>query len=389
MNSTMKVRGKGGIEQLDKVNSNGNPIPRSRCRRWRLILSTDAGKRTRRFRGTYSEAQDALRAFREEIEGLVPNGETFASYAQTWLAWARDSGRYAAGTIANYERDVRALSRVLGDVAMDAVTPEACKEALLSLKHGGSASGKELSNTYMAEMHGTLAQIMQTAEDDGRIARNPMAKLRAPRPDTPEKEWLEPLELALFLLRLDELPLTQWTMALYLISMLGLRRGEAVALQDSDVSISRDPRGAWSGTAHVHLAMKEANGKIEDPKTASGVRDLPMPARLCGKVAEWREIRWRRGLADAPTLACNVDGGAMRPQNLARWWRLHRDELGCHDMGLHQLRHSNLSMMARRMSPFDLKDWAGWSSIAPAKVYVHRDIDSLRAAVADAWEVVR
>ena len=384
----MRVHGKGGIEQLDKVNSNGNPIPKSRCRRWRLWLSTDGGKRSKRFNGTYSESQDALRSFREEVEGIVPNSGTFAAYADSWLDWARSCGRYAAGTIANYERDVRALDRVLGGERMDAIDPEMCKAALLNLKHGGAASGRELSNTYMAEIHGTLKQIMQTAEDDGKVARSPMAKVRAPRPDTPERDWLSPMELGLFLNRLDELPLTQWTMAVYLIAMLGLRRGEAVALYDSDVEISRDGFGGWSGTAHVRRAMKEADGKIGEPKTKSGVRDLPMPARLCQKVAEWREVRYRKGLADAPTLACNVVGNATHPQNLARWWRLHRDALGCHDMGLHQLRHSNLSMMARRMSPFDLKDWAGWSSIAPAKVYVHRDMDSLRSAVHDAWSMV-
>ena len=384
----MRVHGKGGIEQLEKVNSNGNPIPRSRCRRWRLWLSTDEGRKSRCFHGTYSEAQNALRDFREETEGIVPNSDTFAAYAESWLDWTRSCGRYAVGTIANYERDIRALDRVLADERMQDITPDTCRAALLNLKHGGAASGRELSNTYMAEIHGTLKQIMQTAEDDGKVARSPMAKVKAPRPDTPERDWLEPMELALFLNRLDGMQLTQWTMTLYLMAMLGLRRGEAVALYDSDVEISRDGFGGWSGVAHVRRAMKEADGEIGSPKTKSGIRDLPMPARLCEKVAEWREARYRRGLADAPTLACNVDGGAMRPQNLARWWRLHRDGLGCHDMGLHQLRHSNLSMMARRMSPFDLKDWAGWSSIAPAKVYVHRDMDSLRSAVNDVWAIV-
>lgn len=71
----------------------------------------------------------------------------------------------------------------------------------------------------------------------------------------------------------------------------------------------------------------------------------------------------------------------MRPQNLQRWWDKNRDMLGAGGFSLHQLRHSNLSMMARFMSPFDLHHWAGWSSLAPASVYIHDDLDSMRSAV--------
>ena len=54
-------------------------------------------------------------------------------------------------------------------------------------------------------------------------------------------------------------------------------------------------------------------------------------------------------------------------------------------MTLHQIRHSNLSMMARHMSVFDLQRWAGWSSIEPARVYVHADAESLKRGSEDAF----
>ena len=183
----------------------------------------------------------------------------------------------------------------------------------------------------------------------------------------------------------DAEPVNQWTMPLYLILLLGVRRGEAVALLDTDVDMEPDGFGGYVGTVHVHRAFKESSRKVEEPKTPAGVRRLPMPAHLCDKVAEWRETRAALGYAHAEYLCCNSRGLLMHAQNLNRWWRLHRNAYGCADMGLHQLRHSNLSMMARRMSPFDLKDWAGWSSIAPAKIYVHRDMDAMRAAVNDVW----
>lgn len=374
----MKVTG-SSIEQLEKGK------PKGKCRRWRLWVSTELGRKSKRFTGTWTQATQALAEYVAELEGIVPNAETFAAYADSWYAWTADSGRYAAGTLANFARDLRALKRVLGDDKMDAIDPETCKAALVNLKHGGSMSGRELSNAYLAGIHSTLKTVMQTAEDDGRIARNPMARVPCPKPDTAEREWLSPAEVLDMLAKLDAQPVSQWTMPLYIMLMLGLRRGEAVALLDADVDMEPDGFGGWVGTVHVHQAFKESSRKVEEPKTPAGVRTLPMPARLCDKVAEWREVRAALGHGHAEYLCCNARGLLMHAQNLNRWWRLHRDEYGCADMGLHQLRHSNLSMMARRMSPFDLKDWAGWSSIAPAKIYVHRDMDAMRAAVNDVW----
>ena len=375
----MIVHGNGTIEQIEKSK------PKARCRKWRLWATTDHGRKSKRFEGTYTEAQKALKGFVESLKGQVPCEETFGAYAASWLSWRRDSGRYAPGSIANYARDVKTLSRVLGDERLDTLTPDSCRAALSRIKHGGSASGMELSNTYMADIHSTLAAIVQQASDDGRIASNPMASVKAPRPDTKEKEWLEPSGISSLLDSLDAMGTNQWTSTIYLIACLGLRRGEAVALLDSDVEIEGDGYGGYVGTAHVRRALKEVTGEVDEPKTQSGVRDLPMPARLCAKVVEWREKRAAMGFGSAAPLCCNSDGGFIRTQNLARWWRLHRAALGCEGMGLHQLRHSNLSMMARRMSVFDLKDWAGWSSIAPARVYVHRDMDSMRCAVNDVW----
>ena len=124
------------------------------------------------------------------------------------------------------------------------------------------------------------------------------------------------------------------------------------------------------------------------------MRTLPMPPALVTKVDEWRELRRALGWQDSPTLCCNTEGGVLRPQLLQRWWSgdsQHigiRDEIGCSDMTLHQLRHSNLSMVARYMSPFDLQHYAGWSSIEPAKVYIHNDMDKMTLAVADAWQLM-
>lgn len=373
----MKVTG-STIQQLEKDK------PRSRCRKWRLWITAENGRKSRVFHGTYTQAQSALKAFVDEISEQVPNSDSFGSYALSWRLWREKSGEFAAGTIQNDKREVTALCRTqLSDMRMDEITPESCRESLLWLKTHPVRKDGELSNTTMNSLYICLNAIMQQAFDDGKIARNPMAKIKAPKPDTKEKESLSPDELMLLVNRLDELPIDGRVMALYFICLQGLRRGEACALADDDIV------GRY---AKISKAIKERSGKIDVPKTESGIRTIPIPGKLHAKIEEWKQIK-RLLYGETETLCCNTQGGILRPQLLHRWWcgdSCHtgmRDTIGCSGITLHQLRHSNLSMMARHMSPFDLQRYAGWSSIEPAKVYIHEDLEKVTNAVNQAWQI--
>ena len=373
----MRVTG-STIEQLEKDK------PKGKCRKWRLWATTEQGRKSRRFTGTWTQAQDALAAFVEKLEGIVPNAETFGSYAQSWARWRAESGELAPGTVDNDKRALRAFSRTpVHSMRMDEITTEDCRSALLWLKtHPASGEGK-LSNTTMNKLHVEMAAIFRQAVDDGRLARSPMHGLKPPKPDTKEKEALSPEQIAALVEKLSAVPLDGRVMAVWFMLLGGLRRGEACGLYDEDVH---------DGCIFVTRAVKEANGEVGDPKSFAGKRVVPMPPMLQEKVDEWRAIREEFGF-DSPTLCCSTRGGVLRPQNLYRWWTGDgryggggmRDKLGVPDIGMHQLRHSTLSMMARHMSPFDLQRFAGWSSIEPAKVYVHDDLDSLKDGVSSAW----
>lgn len=365
----MIVRG-SSIEQLEKDK------PRARCRRWRLWATTDHGRKSKRFRGTYTQAQDALRAFVTELEGTVPNSDEFGAYAESWRLLRAESGEYSPNTTAGDSMVLGALSRTdLWGMRMDALTPEACREALAWLrKH--PARGDEYSPSTMAKMHQVLSTILGQAEDDGRIASNPMSRVKRPKVRTEEREALTPDEIQLFLNRVDELPIDGKSVALYMMACLGLRCGEACALRDDEVQ---------GGFARVSSTVRGADGSVGPTKSEAGRRTLPVNKRLQARIDQWREVRAALGIEDAPTLCCNQKGGLLTSAAMQNWWAYVRGSLGCEGMTLHQLRHSNLSMMARHMSVFDLQRYAGWSSIAPAKIYVHADLDAVSRAVAEAW----
>ena len=365
----MKVTG-STIQQLDRTRPNGSPRPRSECRRWRLWATTDEGRKSRRFSGTYTQAQEALKAFVAELEGHVPNADAFGLYAASWLAWRAESGRYSPNSIATYKRHVDALRRSpLDSARMDEVTPDACRDALAWMR--ANAVSGHMSNTTLAKSHQVLRMVLQQAVDDGKLSRNPMDSVEPPKPDTVERDALAPDEIMALLDSLDALPLDGRVVACYLMLCLGLRRGEACAVKPTDVD------GSF---IHVRGSVRDADGSIGAPKSAAGIRKLPMPPRLAAKVDVWMQAR-----PIGATLCCRADGSTLTGHALGRWWERVSGTLGCEGFTLHQLRHSNLSMMARHMSPFDLQRWAGWSSIEPARIYIHDDMDSVVRAVLDAW----
>lgn len=362
------------IQQMDKSK------PKSRCRDWRLWSNHDGRRNSRRFHGTYTEAKDAALAFEAEIIQAVQldASPTFGEYAEKWAEWRILSNDYEIGTLNNDERALNAFRRtVIYDKHLAQITSEDAREALLWLRNNPVKKAGTLSGTTANKLHRAMFAIFEQAAKDGRINTNPLASQRAPKVDTKERPLLPPERIADVLDALDAMPLDGRTMTIRLILMLGLRRGEACGLLVDDID---------GNLCHVRHAVKERDGRIGAPKSAAGIRTIPMPTRCVQSVSDWLSERHRRGLDDALTLCCNEFGRTMRPQLLQRWWNRVRDDLGCSGLTLHELRHSNLSMMARHMpSAFDLQRWAGWSSLEPAKVYIHSDMDALVAGVNSAF----
>ena len=358
----MKVTG-STIQQLERE------LPKSRCRKWRLWVTTDEGRRSKRFTGTYTQAQEALKEFVADLEGQVPNADTFGGYAESWRLWREKSGDLDEQTLVNDRRNVAVLGRVLGEKRMDAITPEVVKNTLLEIKTGGP---RELSGTYMNNLFTALNCIMQTACNDGKIAANPCARISPPKTDTKERKALSAAEMDEVWRNVEPLARCGDGRAMLVLLMLdaGLRPQEAVALKPEEVDVG-------NMVLHVRTAMKEKSGNIGKTKRPASVRDLPMTERLADVCADYSHMR-----LGGPCFVENTrDGSPLRMQNFRKWWELHRESFGAPGIVPYELRHSNLTKMARYMSVFDLQAWAGWSSIAPAKVYVHRDQSSLEAAV--------
>lgn len=349
----MQLEGTGSVEQLEKGKE------RRLCKKWRIWQKADGKNRSRRINGTYTEAKKALVKFRKELEAEVTCGESFADYAQGWLYIRQNNPDFSPNTIKRDIDQVRALQAMFGAYRLTDIKPSTVQA---KMNERGTRGGTTMNNLFVR-----LSSILRAAVNDELIASNPCDKVKPPKKDTKEKHALDKDGVNAFLDRLDAFELDGRVMACYFMVLQGLRRSEALALYDADVS---------GGITNIHQALKEANLTIGTTKSKAGTRVIPQPKRLQAKIQEWSNLRHEYGYSE--TFCCNTLGGILAPQNLYRWYCKNFGDLG---VTLHELRHTNLTMMARELSVFGLKYWAGWSSLEPARIYIHNDKEELFNAV--------
>lgn len=214
--------------------------------------------------------------------------------------------------------------------------------------------GRRTGAATVHAVYRVLRRILQVAVDEGRLARNPAARLKVPRPAPRAVRALEPAEL----FRLAEAAGPRWKAAVLVLGLGGLRVGELAGLRLRD----------WNplkGTVTVERSATEVGGEIVIGPTKGGrprTVTLPRPAREA--VAAHVE---RLGLADpdAP-LFPGPRGGLVRPTLFGR--RVIRPAAARAGISppptTHQLRHTAVSLALA----------AGWNVRAIQELAGHRDV---------------
>lgn len=364
-----RPRGTGSVTRMEDK-------PRSRCRIWRLRY----GGRSRVFHGRYAEAVEALEAFRTEVDLAAGRADspTFHEYAREWNRRREMSGDYRASTCERVSNCLRALDVVFGEMRLCDVNRAEIASGFARLRSGDNPSGKPIAGSYAQSLWTVLKQVILSARLEGYVDGDPFLGLKAPKVNRSDRRALEPSELLAFTAQLESEPLDAHTVALRLALMCGMRRGEVCGLEWRDVD---------ADVLHVRRSVDEMGDPVPT-KTDSGVRNVPITPGFSEMLAAWRDeqavLLAARGHAQrdtTPVCAAN-NGNHMHPQNLADWWRRHRDGYGLPGIVLHELRHTFLTYLAHASKDMSaVQHIAGWSSPEMARIYVHGSEDAERAAV--------
>ena len=141
--------------------------------------------------------------------------------------------------------------------------------------------------------------------------------------------------------------------AVRLLLSTGMRRGEALALMWGKVDF---------GTNSILIDKSlNADAVLKEPKTEAGTRRISVDADTMAMLERWRDFQARVlhlvmvedesgkrqpvGQDASTPVVCSCVGGFLNPHNINRWWNVYRARVGFDGLKLHELRHTQATLL--------------------------------------------
>lgn len=244
----------------------------------RVYLGRDAnGKRdylNRTVRGSKKDAQAVLnKLLRDKDIGVLvePARLSLDEYLDHWLE-AAVKPRVREGTHQEYSSTLRRNVRpVLGAKRLGSLKPVDIQGLYTQMQKRGLKDSVRYTHTV-------LKDALRQAVKWQMLGQNPADFVDLPKPSRPKVQALTQEEAARFL---EAAKATRWSCFFALLLSTGLRPSEALGLYWSDLDLAK-------GTLTVRRGLRRLKGKwvLEEPKTPSARRTLPLPLSLVGLLSE-------------------------------------------------------------------------------------------------------
>lgn len=368
------------------------------------------GKRNRKL--IHSKDRNALIRARREFVRAIEDGTyspgrvpTVAVWFEHWLDEIA-ADRVRPRVLANYRSYGRRHLIHIGARKIDVLTPDDIRFMHEKMREGGA------SPRTIRAVHDTLAASLKDAVREGVISMSACDRMARPRATVQNpREAFTGFEVQAILTTAEgDGPkwFSRWAMAL----MLGARQGECLGLEwervnlasgfiDLSWQVQRIPWKHGDGCACGDgVGAVSCPSRVPDipegmevrpcykgiwftrPKTAAGVRMLPIPRPLLAALREYAEQ-----LGGSPKgLVWGCAGG--RPVRVAddeAAWRELCRRAGVRSLSLHSARHTWVStLMENGVSPEVIIQMAGHSSFLSTRNYLHVSASAARKAL-EVW----
>ena len=337
------------------------------------------GKRYQVYGKTEAEAIEKLAELKASLkrgEKTISERTTVDRWFHEWIEVYKKSSGITEKSLAMYGEKYRNyIKPEIGSMKLKDV-----KEIHLQKIMNGQAGR---SYSHCAKLRMVMQELFSKARKSRLITYDPAEDIKLPSTSRGGNRSITDQERSHILAVADT-----HRAGLWILTMLyaGLRPGEAAALQWKDIDFDRNE-------IHIYKAIESGSGAIKGPKTAAGVRDIPIHGELR------RKLEAAKG-EPFDYVFTMTNGNPMTSDGMQRTWRSFRRaldlEMGAKtyrnkiiqsvvakDLTVYCLRHTFCTDLQRAGVPINVaKELMGHSNISvTANIYTHRDSDTLHANI--------
>lgn len=290
---------------------------------------------------TKRECQEKLTKLMEEVGGSksekIRPDMPFGEWMDFWYQNYTKPGLRPT-TQSNYEGNIyQHIIPQLGKIPLCQLTQKDLQQFYAHLKKEGrlvrtEQYGKGLSDRMVRMCHAKCRAALEQAVRENLIRTNPSVGCKLPPKRGREMQVLSPQELQRFLIQAQ----AEGYFELFLLDLsTGLRRGELLALQWSDLDLD-------TGTLSVTKQVYEVDGKLQlsVPKTKASIRKLVLPPAVVEVFRAYQKTASSRWLFPSPK---NPDL-PLTPGSVLRRLQIILERAGCKKIRFHDLRHTFATM---------------------------------------------
>ena len=362
----------GDEEKPRKPRGEGSVFQRESDGRWVASVSLGGGKKKQEYFDTRAQAERARRRMLQDWEQgklLTTRDQTLGDYLQYWLGIQRSS--LEPTTYATYRRFLKSyVVPVLGQVKLRKLSGDMFQSLYTEL-----LEDHDFSPNTVRYIHAVLKKALSDAVRWKKITFNPVKDADAPKSRKRAETWLS-LDQAKKLIACAR---SIRMRCLLHVALLGLRRGELLALRWRDVDLEKAELRVERTLSYIPHPDTGRSEFIEtDPKSEAGRRVVNLPRFVIDSLLEYRKhqltlrvrsSRWQ----DKDLVFSTASGGYVAPQYVYDALKALLKEAGLPDMRFHDLRHSAISIwLAMGINPKVIQELAGHSDIRiTMNVYGH------------------
>ncbi|MGE5559388.1 MAG: tyrosine-type recombinase/integrase [Bacillota bacterium] len=229
-----------------------------------------------------------------------------------------------------------------------------------------------LSPRSVRMLHTIINSSIEQAIKEGKLVRNPAKAAILPAKEKKEAVYMTERQIRDFL---GSIKGDRWFPAFMLAVGTGIRLGELCALRWESVDLEK---GSVRIKESTGLAKNEGGKRktkrvILPPKTARGLRTVPVPGEVLGVLKKWKarqsaeKLQLGKAYRDQGYVFAWEDGHMLAPGSLSKYFRELMDAKGLREFHFHTLRHSFASMLIKKGESIKvIQELLGHSTITTA-----------------------